>query len=161
MSDPSERPSESMPGPDNSGLKPLSNADDMSLSNPSNSELSRIMSRAGIALANGFPLDDDEGDEEVDEDYVSVEQEDANDTPYWFRRPPTHHRTKLDDLHPFVQLLSVSNVDDCVKVEDAFPEAERCSRDKVRSLTVLFQAQAWPNHTRLSSNHSRLDVIGV
>lgn len=131
MSDPSEQPSESMAGPDSSGLKPLSNADEMSLSNPSNSELSRIMSRAGIALANGFPLDDEE-DEEVDEDYVAVDQEDANDMPYWFRRPPTHHRTKLDDLHPFVQLLSVSNVNDCVEVENAFPEHERCSRDKVR-----------------------------
>ncbi|KAJ5087681.1 hypothetical protein N7456_011297 [Penicillium angulare] len=130
MSDPSERLSESMPGQDN-GLKPLSNADDLSLGNPSNAELSRIMSRAGIQLANGFPLDDDEGDEEVDEDYVAVgQEEDANEFPYWFRRPPTHHRTKLDELHPFVQLLSASNVEDCVAVEDAFPEQERCSRDK-------------------------------
>lgn len=127
-----------MPGPDTTGLKPLSNAEDMSLSNSSNSELSQIMSRAGIALANGFPLDDDEGDEEVDEDYVAVDQEDANEYPYWFRRAPTHHRTKLDELHPFVQLLSVSNVDDCLEVESAFPEQERCSRDKVwRTLVGL------------------------
>lgn len=133
MSEPSERPSESMPGPDTSGLKPLSNAEDMPLSNPSNSELSRIMSRAGITLSNGFPLDDgDDDEEEVDEDYVAVDQEDANDFPHWFRRPPTHHRTKLDELHPFVQLLSTSNVEDCVNVENAFPEQERCSRDKVR-----------------------------
>ncbi|KAJ5914310.1 hypothetical protein N7504_003193 [Penicillium tannophilum] len=131
MSDPSEQPSESMPGQDN-GLKPLSNADDMSLGNPSNSELSRIMSRAGIALANGFPLDEDDDDEEeVEGDYVAVDQEeDSNEFPYWFRRPPTHHRTKLDELHPFVQLLSTSNVEDCIAVENAFPEAERCSRDK-------------------------------
>ncbi|KAJ6172077.1 hypothetical protein N7470_001144 [Penicillium chermesinum] len=81
-------------------------------------------------MPNGFPLDDDEGDEEGDEDYVSVDQEDANDFPYWFRRPPTHHRSKLDELHPFVQLLSTSNVDDCCKVEQAFPENERCSREK-------------------------------
>ncbi|KAJ5646068.1 hypothetical protein N7490_002440 [Penicillium lividum] len=130
MSDPSEQPSESMPGQDN-GLRPLSNADDLSLGNPSNSELSHIMSRAGIALANGFPLDDDEDDEEVEGDYVAVDQEeDSNEFPYWFRRPPTHHRTKLDELHPFVQLLSTSNVDDCLAVENAFPEQERCSRDK-------------------------------
>lgn len=132
MSDQSDYSSESMPGQDN-GLRPLSNADDLSLGNPSNSDLSRIMSRAGIALANGFPLDDDDDDddEEVDEDYVAVDQDDANDFPYWFRRPPTHTRTKLDELHPFVQLLSTSNVEDCVKVEAAFPEAERCSHDKV------------------------------
>lgn len=132
MSDPSEQPSESMPGQENQSLKPLSNADDLSLDNSGNNELSRIMNRAGIAMSNGFPLnDDDEGDEEVDEDYVSVDQEDATDFPYWFRRPPTHHRTKLDELHPFVQLLSASNVEDCVEVEKAFPENERCSRDKV------------------------------
>lgn len=134
MSDQSERPSESMPGQDLSGLRPLSNVDDLSLPNPSNSELSRIMSRAGISLANGFPLDEDDEDdveEEVDEDYVAVDQDDANDTPYWFRRAPVHARTKLDELHPFVQLLSASNVEDCVSVESAFPEPERCSHDKV------------------------------
>ncbi|KAJ5728685.1 uncharacterized protein N7483_003193 [Penicillium malachiteum] len=131
MSDPSEQPSESMNGQDNA-LRPLSNADDLSLGNPSNSELSRIMSRAGIALANGFPLDDDDDDveEEVDEEYVAVDQEDANEYPYWFRRPPTHHRTKLDELNPFVQVLGSSDVDDCVAVEAAFPEQERCSREK-------------------------------
>jgi hypothetical protein len=91
------------------------------------------MNRAGIALANGFPIDDDDDDDdEVDEDYAAAEQDDdANDFPYWFRRAPSHSRTKLDELHPFVQLLSVSNVEDCVKVEEAFPEQERCSHDKV------------------------------
>lgn len=124
-----------MPGPESTGLKPLSNAEDMALPNPSNSDLSRFMSRAGISLANGFPLEDDEV-EEVDEDYVAVDQEDANDYPVWFRRPPTQHRTKLDELHPFVQLLSVSNVEDCLEVEKAFPENERCSRDKVSPLQL-------------------------
>lgn len=137
MSDPSDRSSESMPGPETSGLKPLSNIEDMALPNPSNSDLSRFMSRAGISLSNGFPLEDDEEiDEEVDEDYVAVDQDDANDYPVWFRRPPTHHRTKLDELHPFVQLLSASNVEDCVAVEQAFPENERCSRDKVSTLLM-------------------------
>lgn len=133
MSDLNEQSSESMTGPDTSGLKPLSNANDdvQSIANPSNSELAQILNRAGISMTNGgFPLDDIEDEDEVDEDYVAVDQEDANDYPYWFRRPPVHQRTKLDDLHPFVQLLSASNVEDCVAVEDAFPEAERCSRDK-------------------------------
>lgn len=129
MSDLNEQSSESMTGPDTSGLKPLSNASDDLQSR--NSELAQILNRAGISMTNGgFPLDDIEDEDEVDEDYVAVDQEDANDYPYWFRRPPVHHRTKLDELHPFVQLLSVSNVDDCVAVENAFTEAERCSRDK-------------------------------
>ncbi|KAJ5484056.1 hypothetical protein N7539_005852 [Penicillium diatomitis] len=134
MSNMREQSSESMAGPDTSGLKPLSNANDddlLSLSNSNNNDLARILDRAGISITGGgFPLDDPEDDDEVDEDYVAVDQEDANDYPYWYRRPPTHHRTKLDELHPFVQLLSVSNVEDCVEVENAFPEAERCSREK-------------------------------
>lgn len=131
MSDQSEYPSESMPGQDN-GLRPLSNVDESSLGDPTYSDLSQIMKRAGITLANGFPLDDDDDDDEdVDEDYVAIDQNEEQDYPSWLRRPQFRNRTKLDELHPFVQLLSVSNVDDCVKVENAFPEQERCSYDKV------------------------------
>ncbi|KAJ5599243.1 hypothetical protein N7450_000310 [Penicillium hetheringtonii] len=95
MSDPSDRSSESMPGPESTGLKPLSNAEDMALPNPSNSDLSRFMSRAGISLANGFPLEDDEV-EEVDEDYVAVDQEDANDYPVCREGIPENERCSRD-----------------------------------------------------------------
>lgn len=45
------------------------------------------------------------------------------------RRGSTH---KWDVLHPVTQVLSPGNVDDCTKLEDsAFPENERCSREKV------------------------------
>lgn len=38
----------------------------------------------------------------------------------------------LNDLHPYVQTLSLSNLEGCVALEDAtFPEHERCSREKV------------------------------
>ncbi|KAJ5243253.1 uncharacterized protein N7469_001580 [Penicillium citrinum] len=114
MSDPSDRSSESMPGPESTGLKPLSNAEDMALPNPSNSDLSRFMSRAGISLAN-----DDEV-EEVDEDYVAVDQEDANDYPVWFRRP---RRSIAPNLMNCILLSS------CFPRE-GIPENERCSRDK-------------------------------
>ena len=44
------------------------------------------------------------------------------------RNPPG----KFDHLHPFTQVLSISNVEDCVQLEsEAFPENERCSREKV------------------------------
>ena len=37
-----------------------------------------------------------------------------------------------DNLHPYVQTLSISNLEDCVALEKAvFPENERCSREKV------------------------------
>lgn len=39
-----------------------------------------------------------------------------------------------DDLHPFVQVLSISDLDGCVAVENAaFPEDQRASREQVRS----------------------------
>jgi hypothetical protein len=39
---------------------------------------------------------------------------------------------KYDDLHPYTQILSLSNLEACVALErSAFPEHERCSRDKV------------------------------
>ena len=37
-----------------------------------------------------------------------------------------------NNLHPYVQTLSLSDLDSCVALEeDAFPEHERCSREKV------------------------------
>ena len=42
------------------------------------------------------------------------------------------------DIHPYVQTLSRSNVDGCVALEDSvFPENERCSKEKVRSRSLL------------------------
>ena len=39
---------------------------------------------------------------------------------------------KFDHLHPFTQVLSISTVDECVQLEsETFPQAERCSREKV------------------------------
>ncbi|KAA8650655.1 hypothetical protein EYZ11_002807 [Aspergillus tanneri] len=114
------------------GLKPLSNADGYSLP-ATGSDLSRLGARDGFTIERGLALgeiDDDDDEEEADEDYVAVDHDDINEFPHWFRRPPVHHRTKLDDLHPFVQVLTVSNVDDCVNVEQTFPEQERCSREK-------------------------------
>jgi len=38
---------------------------------------------------------------------------------------------KFDSLHPYTSILSVADVDQCVELEDsAFPENERCSREK-------------------------------
>jgi hypothetical protein len=48
------------------------------------------------------------------------------------RRRGSNH--KWDSLHPVTQVLSPANVDDCTELEaTAFPEHERCSREKVRS----------------------------
>ena len=40
--------------------------------------------------------------------------------------------SKFAPLHPYAQVLLLSDVDECLRVEeDAFPENERCSREKV------------------------------
>ena len=45
-------------------------------------------------------------------------------------------RARADDrneLHPFVQTLSLSNLESCLALEEAiFPPQERCSRERVR-----------------------------
>jgi hypothetical protein len=46
---------------------------------------------------------------------------------------------RFDNLHPFTQVLSISNVDDCVNLEnEVFPESERCSRDKVTKMRSIY-----------------------
>ena len=43
-----------------------------------------------------------------------------------------------NDLHPYVQSLSLADVDSCVALENtAFPEQERCSREKVSHVTSI------------------------
>lgn len=38
----------------------------------------------------------------------------------------------MNDMHPYVQTLSLSDLESCVALENAaFPEEERCSREKV------------------------------
>ncbi|OAX79291.1 hypothetical protein ACJ72_06393 [Emergomyces africanus] len=98
-------------------------------------EISRELDLEG----NGVDDDNDDGEEEEEGDdeedgFVEVEHDDVADADYswYFRRPPPRKRTELDQLHPFVQLLSLSNVEDCLAVEAAFPENERCSPEKIR-----------------------------
>ena len=43
-------------------------------------------------------------------------------------------------LHPYVQTLSLSNLESCVALENAvFPEEERCSREKVADSIIATQ----------------------
>jgi len=50
-----------------------------------------------------------------------------------------------NNLHPYVQTLSISNLEGCLALENAvFPEHERCSRAKVGLSNVLILQFAWP-----------------
>ena len=47
----------------------------------------------------------------------------------WNGRP---NQAQADALHPYVQTLSISNLEDCMALENAvFPENERWSKEKV------------------------------
>lgn len=91
-------------------------------------DLSRIAWRTEIAYADGHSLESPRKSDEETEDFVAVKLEDDPDD--WYLRS-LKSRSLLNALHPFVQLLTVSNVDDCEKVEEAFPTSERASREKV------------------------------
>ena len=65
------------------------------------------------------------------------------------RRRGSNH--KWDSLHPVTMVLSPANVDDCTELENAaFPENERCTREKV-SLFCLCRVSAPAKAYRLSS----------
>lgn len=97
---------------------------------------SRIAEQSAIARADGHSEEEKNELDGYDDDgdFVAVDHEDLDDYSWSFYRPPQPQsgRSMIDQLHPFVQLLSASNVDDCLKVEESFPENERCSREKVR-----------------------------
>ncbi|KAM5465646.1 hypothetical protein MauCBS54593_006421 [Microsporum audouinii] len=104
-------------------------------------------------LLNGNVLDEDEDEDEDDDeddddvediyptaggvfnteedDFVAVDHSDASDYPWYMRSRAPARKSELDKLHPYVQLLSVSDVEGCEKVELAFPESERCSKEKL------------------------------
>jgi hypothetical protein len=56
-------------------------------------------------------------------------------------KPLTRPKKLLGDknkLHPFVQILSIADLDACIALENAArPEGERCSREKVCFLSAL------------------------
>lgn len=59
---------------------------------------------------------------------------------------------EYDHLHPFSQVLSISNVDDCVKLEnEVFPVSERCSREKVCRCAPLVQCTRRPCYVQCHS----------
>lgn len=127
MSDATNWPSETMSDNESLGT-PKSPAESI----PGTNFSSREHPRSSISTPQ-LPIGDhhEKDVDDFDGDYVAVDHDDVNDFSYWFRRSPPSQSSKLNHLNPFVQSLSISNVDDCVAVESAFPEHERCSREKL------------------------------
>lgn len=49
-----------------------------------------------------------------------------------------------DQIVPFCSVLGLDNVQDCIEVEEAFPEMERCTKEKVRgSRRAPFPVALW------------------
>lgn len=135
--------------PSESGLV---DSDENITSNSTASELTRIFNSAGVIPGPGgwrsFSSGEDDRDEEragggLEEgadDFVAVDHDDAPDYSYLFRRSSqAKQRTALDNLYPFTSVLTVGNVDDCVSVEEVFPEEERASKEKVRPLKIYLR----------------------
>ena len=74
----------------------------------------------------------------------SMGQDESEESPsneYTIFRDDRHDRQMVlsdnppqkDGLHPHVQVLSISDLDACIALENAtFPETERCTREKVQ-----------------------------
>ena len=67
----------------------------------------------------------------------SIYCEDPQDLPPSSRMRGTTE-PKKDSLHPYVQTLSLEDLESCLALENAaFPEHERCSREKVNKHILL------------------------
>ena len=74
--------------------------------------------------------------EEVDEGR-SFPLDDAADEEAMMRSMPQPN-DKRDELHPYTQALSISDVESCTKLEEVtFPPNERCTREKVSRLPLV------------------------
>ena len=55
-----------------------------------------------------------------------------------FRNRKPKYNAKTEALHPYVQTLSLIDLESCVALENAtFPEHERCSKEKARSISFF------------------------
>ncbi len=63
----------------------------------------------------------------------TIHREEPRFTSLQYLRDSRARTNQLNDIHPYVQTLSISDLKSCVALENAvFPEHERCSREKVR-----------------------------
>ncbi|KAL6717208.1 hypothetical protein ACLMJK_005123 [Lecanora helva] len=69
---------------------------------------------------------------------ITIHTDEASESTMQHRPFGRAKANDYDDLHPYVQTLSVSNLESCIALENAiFPEQERCSPEKFRyRLTV-------------------------
>ena len=71
------------------------------------------------------------------EDHPTLIDQDSED---YMLNQLSQKNTERDKIHPYTQTLKESDIDSCVKLEEAtFPEHERCTREKV-SLSFFNQA---------------------
>lgn len=93
-----------------------------------------------------------------DDDFGSLPIELQRNESRELRRQPGNGRMNANEknnLHPYVQTLSISNLESCVALENAiFPEPERCSREKVRIYRQSFISFILSSKISLASTSS-------
>lgn len=92
-------------------------------------ELHRMSSNNSHPFAQGMGMDDDDDDSSPLHPLMSRLQNRLLSRNTNINRASS---SKFDSLHPYTSVLSLADVDQCVELENsAFPENERCSREKV------------------------------
>lgn len=93
------------------------------------------MPRDLSAMANDRTLQDMSSLSKVSDDDYSYEQKTSEQDENKMIATLKERSKTLDDLHPYTQTLSLSDIESCVILENAaFPPQERASREKVSLL---------------------------
>jgi hypothetical protein len=75
--------------------------------------------------------------DEVEEREPPMDADDEDDMIESFQNGISDSNPKRDELHPYTQTLTLSDVDSCTTLEEAtFPPHERCTKEKVRAVST-------------------------
>lgn len=90
-------------------------------------DLSSLLNEDTLNGMPGLTRSDDEGQDLGRAGPVDPHDDDDN-----FITELSQRNEKRDVLHPYTQTLSLSDIESCVRLEEAtFPPQERCTREKV------------------------------
>ncbi|EME79566.1 uncharacterized protein MYCFIDRAFT_199290 [Pseudocercospora fijiensis CIRAD86] len=127
-------------------------------------DLSRLVDHDTLSGMSGLSRAGDDDDEQDIERAGPVDAHDDDDS---FITELSQRNEKRDELHPYTQTLSLSDVESCVRLEEAtFPPQERCTREKAdtdmehRHVTIfdLHHAHDGPGRRRSLSYRPLHDI---
>ena len=113
----------------------------------------------GMGMGMGMSMDDDDEDSSPLHPLMSRLQNRLLSRNTNINRASS---SKFDSLHPYTSILSLADVDQCVELENsAFPENERCSREKVCPVSAPGCVSHQPSiyESRVHENVNLADVF--